>query len=244
MTSQHWDSLASRPFDTIDQSEQAPLFDAGRYASAKLEPREAVTPLRVFQYWNEKTPDSQVAELFTQTRRHCEQDGIDWRVFSEESAAAFLRDTFGKRHEAAFWKCVHHAQRSAFFRYSYLWSEGGMWLDADLALFRSPRPLLSFDRPVFFQRLSKSHRQLTNWLMIAPPNHPILNEIVGTCLRNLENDAYFSERIAVREVASAARFTGKRLRTTILPRLCRISFRAGIRTFICPRLLPPAQPAD
>lgn len=197
-------ALCALEFEEIARMEQAPLFDAGRAFSRELQHSEGI-PHQVFQYWND-APDEQVTRLLEQTREHCEGDGIRWRLFNEQSAAAFLKDNLGDRYEAAFYKCVHQAQRSDFFRYCYLLKDGGMWLDADLTLIASPKELMSYDRPVFFQRLKKPQRQLTNWFMSAPPGNRIIAEIVKNSLANIENDTFFEERVRERDIASISGF--------------------------------------
>jgi hypothetical protein len=200
-----WQSLVDREFETIDRNELAPLFDVARVRSDQLPSKTGVIPSVVFQYWNDE-PDSQVSQMLEITRNHCEKNSVQWRFFSEKKAAEYLLDKLGVRYERAFWKCVHQAQRSAFFRYCFLLIEGGMWLDADQALARSPLGVMSYDRPVYFQRLKKTHRQLTNWILVSPKDDPIMGEIVETSLRNIENEAFFEARVAMGDIPLISEF--------------------------------------
>ena len=57
--------------------------------------------------------------------------GFELQVFDERSARDFIRIHLGSRYEKAFDKCYHPSMKSDYFRYSYIFVEGGFYVDAD-----------------------------------------------------------------------------------------------------------------
>jgi hypothetical protein len=60
-----------------------------------------------------------------------ERSGFELQVFDESSAREFIRIHLGSRYEKAFDKCYHPSMKSDYFRYSYIFVEGGFYVDAD-----------------------------------------------------------------------------------------------------------------
>jgi hypothetical protein len=60
-----------------------------------------------------------------------EQSGFELQVFDENSAREFIRIHLGSRYVSAFDKCYHPSMKSDYFRYSYIFIEGGFYSDAD-----------------------------------------------------------------------------------------------------------------
>jgi hypothetical protein len=60
-----------------------------------------------------------------------ERVGFELLVFDENSAREFIRIHLGSRYEKAFDKCYHPSMKSDYFRYSYIFVEGGFYIDAD-----------------------------------------------------------------------------------------------------------------
>ncbi|MEL6790632.1 MAG: glycosyltransferase [Pseudomonadota bacterium] len=197
--------ILDRSFETLVEEDYVPLFDRAREMTSDTgEVENRTLPRHIFQYWN-ANPDAQVTQLLETTKRLAEGNGVSYALFSEETATDYLRDRLGPRYVAAFQKCVHQAQKSAFFRYCYLLIHGGMWLDADLALRQSPAPLFAQPMPFFHQR-RRIHSLLTNWLMIAASGDSVIDEIVAISLRNIEDTAFFERHAAARNIPAISGF--------------------------------------
>ena len=63
--------------------------------------------------------------------KELEQSGFEIQVFDESAAREFIRTHLGSRYESAFEKCYHPSMKSDYFRYSYIFVEGGFYIDAD-----------------------------------------------------------------------------------------------------------------
>lgn len=89
------------------------------------------TPKRVVQFWNDlqRLPDDVKACM--DSWKQLERIGFELEVFDESSARTFIRNRLGSRHERAFNRCYHPSMMSDYFRYSYVFVEGGFYIDAD-----------------------------------------------------------------------------------------------------------------
>ncbi len=86
-------------------------------------------PVRLFQYWNTNTPPDEVRVLLETWGR---DPGVEQDLFDQPRARAYLGDEFGSRLTAAFDVCANPALQSDLFRLAALYSEGGLYADADL----------------------------------------------------------------------------------------------------------------
>jgi mannosyltransferase OCH1-like enzyme len=197
--------LLERDFSNIGMPEYPALFSHVReHYPCVLSSNDGnkSTPHVLFQYWDD-APDADVMRLLAETEQKCETDDVEWQLFDNESAIAYLENYYGNRHVEAYQKCVHPAQCSDFFRYCFLLQHGGMWLDADLYLLQSPKPFLELGKPVFVQR-DQFHGQLTNWMMIAPAGNPLIEQMIDLTLRNIEDDTLFKRCTTHRDIVSVS----------------------------------------
>lgn len=168
----------------------------------------APAPKRIVQFWDDlgRLPDD-VRECMESWRK-LERLGFELQVFDESSAREFIRTHLGSRYEKAFDKCYHPSMKSDYFRYSYIFAEGGFYIDADDVyhgttidhLFTDGRLKLQpfcYDiatgqmvRPLVF--VNPGANQLS-WIfyfnttpLIAAPNHPIVERALLNATSSLE----------------------------------------------------------
>lgn len=89
------------------------------------------TPKRIVQFWNDLQRLPEDVMVCMKSWRRLERFGFEVEVFDENSARAFIRNRLGSRYEKAFDKCYHPSMMSDYFRYSYVFVEGGFYIDAD-----------------------------------------------------------------------------------------------------------------
>jgi mannosyltransferase OCH1-like enzyme len=58
-------------------------------------------------------------------------EGFEFRMFGDESAAAYIAERYGPRELAAFTRCRHPAMRSDYLRMCFVLADGGLYVDAD-----------------------------------------------------------------------------------------------------------------
>ena len=95
------------------------------------EPETNFVPRKLVQYWHdhERIPDDV---------KHClaswdclVSQGFEVYRFSDQSAATYISDRYGKRERQAFARCWHPAMRSDYLRLCFIFADGGMYVDAD-----------------------------------------------------------------------------------------------------------------
>jgi hypothetical protein len=91
----------------------------------------AEPPRRIVQFWDDLNRLPQDVKECMDSWRKLERSGFELQVFDESSAREFIRTHLGLRFEKAFDKCYHPSMKSDYFRYSYIFVEGGFYIDAD-----------------------------------------------------------------------------------------------------------------
>ncbi len=91
----------------------------------------ATPPRRIVQFWDDFGRLPRDVRECMESWKKLEQSGFELQVFDESSAREFIRIHLGSRYESAFDKCYHPSMKSDYFRYSYIFVEGGFYVDAD-----------------------------------------------------------------------------------------------------------------
>lgn len=91
----------------------------------------AAPPKQIVQFWDDlRRLPADVRECMDSWKL-LEQSGFALRIFDETSARDFILNNLGGRHAEAFDRCYHPSMKSDYFRYSYIYVEGGCYVDAD-----------------------------------------------------------------------------------------------------------------
>jgi len=88
-------------------------------------------PRRIVQFWDDLGRLPEDVRECMESWKKLESSGFELQVFDESSAREFIRTHLGSRFEKAFDKCYHPSMKSDYFRYSYIFVEGGFYVDAD-----------------------------------------------------------------------------------------------------------------
>src|ERR1700730_884019 len=91
----------------------------------------APPPRRIVQFWDDLDRLPEDVRECMESWKKLERFGFELQVFDESSAREFIRIHLGSRYEKAFDKCYHPSMKSDYFRYSYIFVEGGFYIDAD-----------------------------------------------------------------------------------------------------------------
>lgn len=91
----------------------------------------AAAPRRIVQFWDDLARLPQDVRECMESWKTLEQSGFELQVFDENAAREFIRFHLGSRYEKAYDKCYHPSMKSDYFRYSYIFVEGGFYVDAD-----------------------------------------------------------------------------------------------------------------
>jgi hypothetical protein len=171
--------------------------------------REAVSKC-IVQFWDDLGRLPKDVEGCMETWKELHKSGFEIQVFDENAARDFIRLRLGARYEQAFDKCYHPSMKSDYFRYSYIYVEGGFYVDADDVYygtsidhhFRDGRLKLQpfcYDiataqmvSPTIF---TKPGVDQLSWIfyfnttpLIAGPKHPIIERALLNATISLERD--------------------------------------------------------
>jgi len=167
-------------------------------------------PKRIVQFWDDpnRLPDD-VKECM-ESWKQLEQSGFEFQVFNENTAREFIKKHLGSRFENAFNKCYHPSMKSDYFRYSYIFVNGGFYIDADDVynglsidhLFTDERLKLQpfcydieSDQMVSSSEFVNSGADKWSWIfyfnttpLIASRNHPIVERVLLNSTIALEHE--------------------------------------------------------
>jgi len=168
-------------------------------------------PRRIVQFWDDLGRLPRDVKECMESWKKLEQSGFELQVFDESSAREFIRTHLGSRYESAFDKCYHPSMKSDYFRYSYIFVEGGFYIDADDVYHESTIDHLFTDgrlklQPFCYdiataQMVSPSvfvnpGANELGWIfyfnttpLIAPRNHPIVERVLLNSTVALEQES-------------------------------------------------------
>ncbi len=200
------------PSDERDRSNFSRNLVHRRRDSSSVPPEHsAATSRRIVQFWDDlgRLPKD-VAECM-ETWKKLEKDGFEIQLFDENAAREFISVRLGARYERAFDKCYHPSMKSDYFRYSYIFVEGGFYIDADDVYHGTPLDHLFKDARLKLQpfcydiattqmvppaTFTKPGADQLSWIfyfnttpMIAGRNHPIVERALLNATISLERDS-------------------------------------------------------
>lgn len=139
-----------------------------------------------------------------------ERFGFELQVFDESSAREFIWIHLGSRYVKAFDRCYHPSMKSDYFRYSYIFVEGGFYVDADDVYHETPIDHLFTDGRLKLQPFCydiaraqmvapsvflNSEANELSWIfylnttpLIAVRNHPIVERALLNATTSLEQE--------------------------------------------------------
>jgi mannosyltransferase OCH1-like enzyme len=105
------------------------LEDAAQGAATPCE-AEAV-PRTLIRYWHDPSDLPQDVQACLDSWHPLRGEGVEFRMFSDASATAYIAENYGLGEQTAFGRCRHPAMRSDYLRMCYVLAEGGLYVDAD-----------------------------------------------------------------------------------------------------------------
>lgn len=167
-------------------------------------------PRTIVRFWHDPWDVPPDVRRCLDTWNALRDEGLAFRMFDDNSAAAYIFEHLGPREVAAFSRCWHPAMRSDYLRMCFLLTEGGLYVDADDVLlgdgwedvFRGEtlkvQPLC-YDVAVGGMVPSSELRRtelpterrifyVNNNPIAAPPGHPILRRAIARATESLLRD--------------------------------------------------------
>jgi mannosyltransferase OCH1-like enzyme len=127
----------SHEADPLEQDDRARSEFVREFVQNSNEPARAPSaylaqpPRRIVQFWDDLNRLPEDVRMCMESWKRLEQSGFELQVFDANSARDFIRAHLGSRYESAFNKCYHPSMQSDYFRYCYIYTKGGFYIDAD-----------------------------------------------------------------------------------------------------------------
>jgi mannosyltransferase OCH1-like enzyme len=93
--------------------------------------RDELIPRTLVQFWHDQNDVPSDVRDCLESWNSLRDEGFEFRMFGDGSAAAYIAERYGPRELAAFRRCRHPAMRSDYLRMCFLFAEGGLYVDAD-----------------------------------------------------------------------------------------------------------------
>jgi hypothetical protein len=93
--------------------------------------QSAAVPRTLIRYWHDPCDVPDDVRACLDSWDPLREEGFEFRMFSDASAAAYIAKRYGAREREAFARCRHPAMRSDFLRMCFVLAEGGLYVDAD-----------------------------------------------------------------------------------------------------------------
>lgn len=194
---------------TLQQLDRLPTSSICSLAISPLIPKTLI------RYWHD--PHDVPADVYAclSSWDRLSEEGFEFRMFNDLSAAAYIADRYGARERAAFARCRHPAMRCDYLRMCVLLAEGGFYVDADDVLRDQGWRYIFHDGTLKVQPLCydiPSSRMVpaaeiwradlptngrifyvNNDPIAAPANHPVLRRALARATEKLLGDDRFPE---------------------------------------------------
>ncbi|MGG5811577.1 glycosyltransferase family 32 protein [Falsiroseomonas sp. CW058] len=148
------------------------------------QPAPPAPEVDLFQYWDRDPPPDVAAEMEKWSRVPTLRS---YRRFDEAEARQYLADRHGAELVRAYDAAWHAAMKSDLFRIAYLLDHGGLYMDCDMRqVERTAEFVAAMNTPL--QLTVQTHRPtcgVTNCVMHARPNHPLMARFLERCVRNI-----------------------------------------------------------
>lgn len=135
----------------------------------------------IMQFWHSAVLPEDIAPLVALWKRR--NPGFQHCLFNDVTARAYIAQYFPEAYLAAFDSCAIPAMRSDFFRYAYLYKEGGVYVDAAITCTTPLQDWLDFSRELILVR--KPAGRIINGFIAAKAGHPFLKAVLDQCVINI-----------------------------------------------------------
>jgi hypothetical protein len=186
---------------TLQQLERSAISSAGDQTEPALIPRTLI------QYWHDPNDLPEDVRACLKSWERLGEEGFEFRMFDDVSAASYIADRYGEREREAFARCRHPAMRCDYLRMCFVLAEGGFYVDADDVLLGDGWKNLFRDGKLKVQplcwdmsarcmvRASEIWRAdlstdervfyVANDPIAAPANHPVLRRVLARATARL-----------------------------------------------------------
>lgn len=154
--------------------------------------KNKVIPLNIFQVWHDKKkiPVSVKESIELIKKQNPE---FKHHLFDEKECYNFIKKYFSKKILNAYEKVIPHALKADLWRYCVLYKHGGIYLDSKYYGVNNFKLILLTDKEYFCRDINISFNGIYNAILICKPKNKILLKCINKCVKNIENELYYSQ---------------------------------------------------
>ncbi len=166
------DWMTQSPDEVLPAGVMLGTVRGGQKADAP--PGGAASSLPIMQFWDKSDIPADVRGVLDGWVEHNPQ--LDRTLYDDEAARSFLLKNFDQDTLAVYDLCFHAAMKADYFRIAYLYSVGGLYIDADERCMRPLGSLLAqaADVDLAAVRSGDLMGYLHNYFLGARPKSPVL----------------------------------------------------------------------
>jgi len=194
---------------SASQSGQAATSEA--ITEEVLDAHDSLIPRTLVRFWHDPQSIPADVQACLDSWTPLDDAGVTFRMFDDDTAAAYIADRYGESHATAFARCEHPAMRSDYLRLCFVLAEGGLYVDADDVLrdggwrrvfggnelklqplcydIPSGRMVAATELGLFDSPASHRIFYVNNNPIAAPPGDPVLRRALARATRLLLGDA-------------------------------------------------------
>ncbi|MDD2725286.1 MAG: glycosyltransferase [Methylovulum sp.] len=160
---------------------EANAADMAIYHAVQNKYSPKMIPKTIMQFWDSAFLPEDIAPL-VDLWKHRNPD-FKHQLFNDVTARAYIAQHYPASYLAAYDACAIPAMRSDFFRYAYLYKEGGIYVDAAITCITPLKNWLEQSENLIFVR--RPTGRIINGFIVAKPGQPFLKAILEQCVINI-----------------------------------------------------------
>ncbi len=161
--------------------------DMAVYEQVKKTYVQKQIPKTIMQFWHSADLPEDIAPLVANWQR--QHPDFKHQLFNDETARAYLSEHFPAAYLEAFNACAVPAMRSDFFRYAFIYNEGGIYVDAGIDCLKPLTDWLDFSQQLVLIKKPKGGGRLINGFIAATAHDGFLQAMLAQCLSNIKSQS-------------------------------------------------------
>ncbi len=161
--------------------------DMAVYEQVKNTYGQRQIPKTIMQFWHSADLPADIAPLVANWQQ--QHPDFNHQLFNDDTAKAYLSEHFPAAYLEAFNACAVPAMRSDFFRYAFIYNEGGIYVDAGIDCLKPLTDWLDFSQQLVLVKKPKGGGRLINGFIAATAQVGFLQVILAQCLSNIKSQS-------------------------------------------------------
>lgn len=164
---------------------EANAADMAVYEAVKKLYSSSIIPKTIMQYWHSSQLPADIASWVKLWQQR--NPDFQHRLFNDATAREYLSEHFPQSYVEAFNDCALPAMRCDFFRYAFIYHEGGVYVDAAISCTTPLADWLDLTADLILLKKEKWDGRPTNSFIVGKARHPFMKKVLEECVTNIQN---------------------------------------------------------